>query len=147
IPRAIFMNRIDRENANFDETLSQIQSMLGKRCVPVQLPIGSQESFQGIIDLVEMKAFTGEKATPAEVPADMTDAAGAARDALIETVSEADDELINKYLEGEELTTDEVKRGLTSAIATGIIVPVFVGSATKAVGIQPFLDAVGDFFP
>src|SRR5438128_125398 len=137
IPRAVFVNRIDRENANFSETLGQLQSMLSKRCVPVHLPIGSQESFQGVVDLVEMKAFTGGKATPAEPPADMAPEISAARDALLEVVSEADDELIAKYLEGEELTTEEVRRGLGAAIAGGMIVPVFVGSATKAIGIQP----------
>src|SRR5205823_10451913 len=119
VPRAVFMNRIDRENANFAETLNQLQSMLSKRCVPVHLPIGSQESFQGIVDLIEMKAFTGDKATPGDPPADMAGEISAARDALLEVISEADDELINKYLEGEELTTDEVRRGLVAAIASG----------------------------
>jgi len=147
IPRAVFVNRIDRENANFDDTVRQLQSILSKRCVPVQLPIGSQESFQGVVDLVELKAYMGEKGAEAEPPAAMAAATSAARDALVEAACEADDELINKFIEGEEISTEEIKRGLGEAIAAGTLIPVFVGSATKTIGIQPFLDHVAEFFP
>src|SRR5205085_11963880 len=101
--------------ANCDETVRQLRSMLSTRCVPVQLPIGSEESFKGLVDLVELKAYMGDKATAAELPADMADAISAARDALVEAACEADDELINKFVEGEEITTEEIKRGLSEA--------------------------------
>ncbi|HEY7269306.1 MAG TPA: elongation factor G [Dehalococcoidia bacterium] len=146
-PRAVIINRMDRENANFGETYEQVRSMLSKRCVPVHLPIGSQESFQGIVDIVEMKAYLGDKAQPADPPENMGAEIQAARDALLEVVAEADDDLTLKYLEGEELTPDEVRKGLVAGIASGTVVPVLVASAAKVSGVQRVLDAIAQYFP
>ncbi len=147
MPRAIVINRMDRENANFARTMEQVRSVLSKRCVPIHLPIGSQESFQGIVDVIEMKAYMGDKATPADPPESMAAELQAARDALLEVVAEADDDLTLKYLEGEELTPEEVRQGLEAGIAKGIVVPVMVASAAKVIGVQGMLDAVAEFFP
>jgi elongation factor G len=147
ISRAVIVNRLDRENADFAETLGQIQSILSKRCVPIHLPIGSQDSFQGIVDLIEMKAYLGDKASPADLPADMADDIAAARDALLEVVAEAEDELTLKYLEGEELTPEEVRTGLRLGIASGTVIPIMVASAAKVIGVQTCLDAIAQYFP
>ncbi len=147
VARAVFINRLDRENANFAETLAQVQSTLGKRCVAVQLPIGSQDTFQGIVDLVGLKAYMGDKAVAADPPADMAGAIASHREQLIEVVAEADDDLLNKYLEGEELTTDEVRKALQAGIASGTVIPVFTGSGAKIIGVPTFLDAVAAYFP
>ncbi|HXH22661.1 MAG TPA: elongation factor G [Dehalococcoidia bacterium] len=147
IPRAIVINRMDRENANFAATLEQVRSVLSKRCVPIHLPIGSQDSFKGVIDVVDMKAFLGDKAAPADLPEDMADQISSAREALLEVVAEADDDLTMKYLEGEELTPDEVRQGLEAGIASGTVVPVMVASGAKVVGLQPLLDAIARYFP
>jgi elongation factor G len=145
--RAIFINRLDRENANFVEALEQVQDKLSKRAVPVHMPIGSQDSLQGIIDLVDKKAYLGDKATPGEAPADMMPEIDRLRDQLLEVVAEADDDLLNKYLEGEELTTDEIREALREGFQEGSIVPVFTGSAAKTIGVSVFLDAVTAYFP
>jgi len=147
IPRAVVINRMDRENANFADALGQVQEILSKRCVPIHLPIGSQDSFKGIVDVVEMKAYLGDKAQPADVPEDMATQVSQARDALIEAVAEADDDLTMKYLEGEELSPEEVRRGLEAGIAGGSVIPVMVASAAKVTGVQRVLDAVAQYFP
>jgi elongation factor G len=145
--RAVLVNRLDRENANFDETLRQAQAQLSKRCVPVQLPIGSQESFQGIVDLIDRKAYLGDKGAEGEPPADMADAIADARSQLSEAVAENDEDLLNKYLEGEELTAEDIRRGLALGIASGDLIPVFAASSTRTFGVSHFLDAIVEFFP
>jgi elongation factor G len=147
VPRAVFINRIDRENADFDEALRQVQSELSKRCVAVQLPIGSQDSFSGVIDLVEQKAYMGDKATPADVPAELADKVEALRAQLLEAVAENDEDLLDKYLEGTELSVEEIKHGLSLGLASGDLYPVFVGSAAKTIGVAHLLDAVVESFP
>ena len=153
IPRAIVINRMDRENANFGRTLDQAHATLSKRCVPIHLPIGSQDSFKGIVDIVEMKAYLGDpstgsgRMTPAELPEDMAAQIKEARDALLELAAEADDDLTLKYLEGEELTPEEVRKGLEEGIAAGTLIPVMVASAAKAIGVPTLLDAVAQYFP
>jgi elongation factor G len=146
-PRAVIINRMDRENANFGVAYEQVRSMLSKRCVPIHLPIGSQESFQGIVDIVEMKAYLGDKAQAADPPEDMGAEIAAARDALLELAAEADEELTLKYLEGEELTPEEVRRGVEEGIAAGTLIPVMVASAAKVTGVQGVLDAIAQYFP
>jgi elongation factor G len=146
-PRAVIINRMDRENANFQAAYEEARSTLSKRCVPIHLPIGSQDSFQGIVDIVEMKAYLGDKAQPADPPENMGADIQAAREALLEVVAEADDDLTLKYLEGEELTPDEVRKGLEAGIAAGTVVPVLVASAAKVTGVQRVLDAIAEYFP
>jgi elongation factor G len=147
VPRAVFINRIDRENADFNETLSQVQSALGRRCVPVQLPIGSQDSYQGVVGLISKKAYIGEKAAEADAPADLEAEIETLRSQLMEAVAETDEELLDKYLENGELSEDEIRKGLEAGMRSGDVVPVFVGSAAKVTGVSRFLDAVVDYFP
>jgi elongation factor G len=147
LPRAIFVNRMDRENADFAAAVSQLQTRFGKKVAPVFLPIGAQDSFSGVIDLIQQKAYTGDKSPPGDVPADMSAAVAAARDQLVEAIAETDDVLINKYLEGAVLADEEIAAALKKAVAAGQICPVFVGSATKSVGIARLLDAMVAYLP
>jgi len=142
LPRVVFVNRMDRENASFEQAVEALQQRYGKKVAPLLLPIGAQDSFEGVVDLVENKAYLGEKGTPADVPPVMAAAAAAAREQLIEAVAEADDDLLNKYLEGEECAADEIRAALRKGIAAGVTVPVFAGSATKNIGVSKFLDAL-----
>ena len=147
LPIIVFVNRMDRENADFAETLGQLQKVLGKRCVPAQVPIGAQDKFEGVVDLVSMKAYTGEKAAEGEVPAALADAVGRYREQFVEAVAETDDALINKYLEGEELSEEELRRGLRAGTASRAIIPVFTGSATKTIAVGLLLDALVSYAP
>ncbi|HET6455666.1 MAG TPA: elongation factor G [Armatimonadota bacterium] len=148
VPRAIFINKMDRENADFYAVAEALRVRFGSRVVPVQLPIGGQDSLKGVVDLVEMKAQVGAgKATEGEIPADMADAVAKYREALIEAAAEVDDELITKYLEGEELTTEEIARGLAEGFRAGKVVPIFVGSALKDIGVAGLLDKIVATFP
>ena len=147
LPRAIFVNRMDRENADFNAALTQVQGLWGQKCLPLQMPIGSQQNFQGVVDLVAMRAYVGEKSEEKEIPGDLTAAAQAAREKIVEAAAETDDALITKYLEGEELTPEEVARGLRAGIAAGSIVPVLAGSATKLTGVRQLLDLLAAVFP
>ena len=145
--RALLVNRLDRENADFAETLRQAQAQLSKKCLPVQLPIGSQDTFAGVVDLVDGKAYMGDKATPADPPAALAAEIEALRGQLLEAVVENDEDLMNKYLEGEELSVDDINRGLALGVAAGDLVPVFAASAAKSIGVARFLDAVAAYFP
>lgn len=141
LPRMIFVNKMDRENANFDKTLEQLREFFGPKVVAVQIPIGAAQTFSGIVDLVKGKAFDKDgKEMP--IPDDMQDAVEAARDALMEAVSVADDELMMKYLEGEPLTDAEIAEALRVGTKTGDVVPVFCGSASQNVGINLLLDHI-----
>jgi elongation factor G len=142
LPRIIVINRMDRENANFDQALGQLQARYGKKVAPLILPIGAQDSFAGVVNLIEQKAYMGDKGEPAAVPADMAAAAASAREQLVEAVAEADDDLLAKYLEGEELTEEELTDALRKGIAAGIVAPVFATSASKNIGIAKWLDAI-----
>jgi elongation factor G len=142
LPRVFFVNRMDRENANFDQAVSQLQARFGKGIAPLMLPIGAQESFSGVVNVAENKAYTGEKGAAADVPGDMAAAVGAAREQLVEAVAEADDDLLNKYLEGEEISDAEIAAALKKGIAAGVVFPVLVGSAAKNIGITKLLDAL-----
>ncbi len=142
LPRVIFINRMDRENANFDQALQSLQARYGKRVAPLELPIGAQDSFAGVVNLIERKAYMGDKGAPADVPAELADTVAAAREQLVEAVAEADDDLLAKYLEGEELTPDELTGALKKGVAAGVVFPVFVGSAGKNIGVSKFLDSL-----
>jgi elongation factor G len=147
LPRLIFVNKMDRENADFYRTLKQLQSKFGSRCLPLQLPIGAQADFQGIVDLLTMKSYTGSPVKEADIPSSLKDQADSFREKLVEAVAEIDDKLIEKYLGGEELSLEELNNGLRQAVVTGKIVPVLVGSALKNIGIAPLLDVMLSYLP
>jgi elongation factor G len=142
LPRAIFINKMDRENARFARTLTALREAFSGNIVPVQLPIGEGSEFRGVVDLITMKAYIGEAATPADVPPDMAGAADEARTQLVEAAAEGDDELIMKYLDGAELTPEEVSKGLRSGIAAGTVIPVFCGSAVNNIGMRALMNAL-----
>jgi len=147
LPRFIFVNKMDRDNADFFSALKGIQSKLSPRCLPVQLPIGSQKDFQGVIDLVTMKAYIGTDSQEAEIPSTLREQAEASRDKLVEAAVEADDELINKYLEGESISNEEVFSAIRKSTVAGKLVPVFAGSALKGIGTRQVFDGVCSYLP
>jgi elongation factor G len=147
LPRMVVVNRMDRENADFFQTLSRLQSFFGKKCAPLQLPIGAQSSFEGVVDLLTLKGFRGEKGSEGAVPDSLSDQVARYREQLVEAIAEADDELLNKYLEGEELSQEELTRGLRAGIASGSVVPVLAGAASKGIGASLILDAVAQYLP
>jgi elongation factor G len=147
LPRAIFVSRMDRENADFERSVQQIQAAFGPKCIPVQLPIGSQATFKGVVDVLTQKAYLGEKGEEAAIPDDMQSAADQAREKLIEAAAETDDALITKYLEGQDLSAEELSTGVKAGIANGSIVPIFTGAATKVIGVHSLLNAIVSMFP
>jgi len=147
VPRMVFVNKMDRDNASFARTLEQLRTKFDARFVPVALPIGSSTSFSGIIDLLAMKAYVGADGEEQDTPADMRDAAGTARMEMMEYAAEADDELMMKYLDDEDLTDEEIAAALATACRSGDIVPVLTGSATKNIGMRRLLDAIARFLP
>ena len=147
LPRLVVINKMNRDNANFDQALKSLEAKFDATFVPFQLPLGSQSSFQGVVDLVGMKAYEGQTASETAVPGDLQDQVDEYRVKLVEAAAEADDELIEKYLEEEELTDEEIKAGLKAGIHAGAIVPVFCTAATASLGIQPFMDAIIDYIP
>ncbi len=147
LPRLVLVNKMDRENANFYRTVDELQSKFGSRCLPVQLPIGAHHDFQGIVDLMAMKAYIGSKAEEAEIPSSMQTQVDSFREKLIEAVAEVDDRLIEKYLGGEEFSPEELSNGLRQAIISGKIVPILVGSALQNIGINWLMDAIYNYLP
>lgn len=149
LARAVFVNRVDKENADFDMCLDMLRERFGMRLGAVTLPWGTGEDFNGIIDLVRMKArhCDGTKQTETEIPEEYRAAAEAAHETLCELVAEADDELMEKYLEGESLTQEEVEGLLAKAIAHRLFVPVFAGSCVKEQGVNSLMDDVSTYFP
>ena len=149
LARAVFVNRVDKENADFDMCLDMLRERFGMRLGAVTLPWGTGEDFNGIIDLVRMKArhCDGTKQTESEIPEEFRAAAEAAHETLCELVAEADDDLMEKYLEGESLTQDEVEGLLAKAIAKRLFVPVFAGSCIKEQGVNSLMDDIATYFP
>ncbi len=147
LPRLIFVNKMDRENANFQRTVDEIRSKFGVRCVPLQLPIGAQDTLEGIVDLLAMKSYSGSEMKEGDIPSSLQNEVDSYRNQLVEAVAETDDNLLNKYLEGEELTAEELAGGLRQAIAKGKVVPILAGSALRNVGIQSLLDSVYNYLP
>ena len=152
VPRLVFVNKMDRMGANFLKVREQIRTRFGSNAVPIQLPIGSEAELIGIIDLVKMKAFIykdeiGKDIEEIDIPADLVELANEWRGNLLESVSDSDDVLMEKYLEGEELTEEEVRTGLRKGTLSGKIVPMTCGSAFKNKGVQLLLDAVIDYLP
>lgn len=152
VPRIAFINKMDRVGANFFGVVSQIHDRLGARAVPVVLPIGAEDSFQGVVDLLQMKELVyvdGSGAHPElrDIPADMLDDAKMYRENLIEQLGDVDDEIMNMYLEGQEPTVEQLKAAIRRQTIALKFVPCFCGSAFKNKGIQPVLDAVIDYLP
>ncbi len=147
VPRIAFVNKMDRERADFLKAVDDMEKSLGARAVVVTMPIGAEESFKGIVDLVKMKARLfqfDEKGSyqESDIPADMMAEAERLREQLLEAVAESDDELMEKYLEGETLSDDEILQGLREGALTGVFTPVFCGSATANIGIRQLLDYI-----
>jgi elongation factor G len=152
VPRICFINKLDRTGADFWRCVGMIEDRLGANAVPIQIPIGAEERFAGVVDLVRMEAILyrddlGSEIEIAEIPAELLPEARKHREKLVEAVAEMDDELMHKYLEGEELTREEIVRGLRLGTLQYRIVPVLTGSALKNKGIQPMLDAVVAYLP
>jgi elongation factor G len=138
LPRVILVNKMDRENANFSSVVADIQGTFGKKCVPFQLPIGEALDFRGVISILR---------PPADLPSPMAEEFGSARERLIEAVAETDDELAERYLEGEELTEAEIIAGARKAISKGDLVPILASSANQNIGVAEFLETVREFLP
>ena len=152
VPRICFVNKMDRVGADFDRTVGMIVDRLGADPLPIQLPWGAEEKFQGVIDLFTMKALRYSDAlgaTPetAPIPEEMKAAAEAARAAMIERIAETDDELTLLYLEGEEISNEQLIRALRTAVIGNVLVPILCGSALKNKGVQPLLDAIVRYLP
>jgi len=154
VPRICFVNKMDKMGADFYFTVQTIIDRLGAKPLVMQLPIGAEDDFDGVVDLIQMKAITwrgkvevGAEATIEEIPADLADKAAEYREKLLETVAESDEELMEKYFGGEELTEEEIKTAIRKMTVASEIYPVLCGSAYKNKGIQPLLDAVIDYLP
>ncbi len=153
VPRLIFVNKMDRTGADFNRVLEQVQTRLKANPVPIHLPIGAEEKFQGIVDLVKMQAIywddstQGMKFEAKDVPAELMDEAKAWREKMVETAAEASEELMNKYLENGELSVEDIKKGLRTRTIHSEIFPMLCGSAFKNKGVQAMLDAVIDYLP
>jgi elongation factor G len=153
VPRIAFVNKMDRIGASFETVVGQIRSKLGKNAVPLQLPIGAEDKFKGVIDLVLMKALVfkdetlGAKYDVEEIPADLRAEAESYREKMVESIAESHDELLEKYLAGETIEVAELKAALRDATIHQKITPVLCGTAFKNKGVQPLLDAVVDYLP
>ncbi len=153
VPRLVFVNKMDRSGADFLRVVGQLRDRLGANAVPLQMTIGSEEHFRGVVDLVKMKAILWNEADQGmtfeyqEVPGDMLEQCRELRESLVEAAAEANEELMNKYLEGEELTEAEIKAGIRARTLASEIVPVLGGSAFKNKGVQAVLDAVIEYLP
>src|SRR5437764_11649919 len=153
VPRIVFCNKMDKVGADFEQCISDIKSRLGAKPVPIQLPLGAETTFKGIIDLVRMKAVVweeeslGAKYHDEDIPADLKDKAVAARQEMIEACVDLDEAATEDYLEGREISNETIKKLLRRAVVTGAFFPVLCGSAFKNKGVQPLLDAVVDYLP
>jgi elongation factor G len=152
VPRICFINKLDRMGANFKKSFQSIIDRLTPNAIPAQLPIGSEAELAGVVDLIVNKAFAfegehGEKLTEIPIPENMKEEVAQARHDLIEKVAEHDDDVMSRYLEGQELSIDDIRKTLRKAVIANKIVPVFCGSALKNKGVQLMLDAVIDYLP
>ncbi|TLN24638.1 elongation factor G [bacterium] len=147
LPRFLVINKMERENANFQKVLAAVESFSDIRLIPVQLPWGEKAAFQGVIDLLSMKALKGDGKTVVDIPADLKDAAEEAHMKLVEAAAEGDDSLLEKYLESGELSAEEILSGLKEVVRSCNFVPVFVTAGAAETGIQPLLDAIVTLMP
>ncbi|MFL6293931.1 MAG: elongation factor G, partial [Thermoanaerobaculia bacterium] len=153
VPRIAFVNKMDRIGADFDRTVSMMRTRLAANPVVIQLPWGKEETFRGVIDLIEMRGVSYKDETLGadyqlvDIPEEHLDRAHKMREQMVETISETDDQLLEKYLSGEEVTNDELRAALRRATVAGVVQPVICGSAFKNKGVQPLLDAVVAYLP
>ena len=152
VPRICFINKMDRVGASYERTIEMVKDRLGANPIPVQYPIGSEADFQGVVDLFTNQAIywdegLGDEPRVTETPPDLTPAVSEMRDRMIEKIAEVDDELTLKYLEGEEITVDELKAALRKAVIANIATPVYCGSSLRNKAVQPLLDAIVDYLP
>lgn len=152
VPRIAFVNKMDRVGANFYNVEKQIKDRLKANPVPLQIPIGAEDNFKGVVDLIQMKALVWESDEPTnyvvkDIPADLQDKAKEYHDKLVEAVAETDEKLMEKFFDGVELSIDEIKKGIKTATLSLSIVPMLCGTAFKNKGVQPLLDAVVDYLP
>src|SRR5688500_5554257 len=154
VPRICFVNKMDKLGADFYFTIKTIQDRLAAKPLPLQIPIGSESEFIGVVDLIEMRALTwrgevskGEDYAIEEIPADLLEKAQEFREQLLEAVAETDDDLTEKFFDQGDLSVEEIKAGLRKIVAAGTAYPILCGSASKNKGVQPMLDAVIDYLP
>lgn len=147
LPRFLVINKMNRENANYQKALDSVKELTETRFIPVQIPWGEKLDFKGVIDLLTLKAYPGDGKNPQEIPSEMMDEVESARMELIEAAAEGEDELLEKYLNGEELSPEEIQRGLARVIWSGAFIPVFVTAATAEIGLARLLDALVDLMP
>ena len=152
VPRICFVNKMDRVGASYDHTIEMIKERLGANAIAVQLPIGNEATFKGVVDLFTEKAIVweddlGREPREAEIPADLLKQVAAMRERMIEQIAETDDELTLKYLEGDQIPLEDLKAGLRKAVIENKATPVYCGSSLRNKGVQPLLDAVIDFLP
>ena len=150
LPRMVLVNKLDRENTSFEQALDSLRQQFGVKVVPLQIPIGEQSGFKGVVDLVTQKGYTfegGNKVQEVPVPADLQESLGTFREQLIESAVESDDEIMEKFLEGEELSDEEILSVVKKGTRSGELIPVLCGSASKNIGVQTLLDALVDYLP
>ncbi len=153
VPRIAFVNKMDRTGADFDRVISMLRDRLGANPVAIQLPIGASEDFDGVVDVIDQKAIywnadpLGVEFSAEEVPADLVEASKSARETLVEAVADFDDDIMAKYLEGEEIGSDEIREALRMGVLELELIPVLCGSAFKNKGVQPLLDAIVQYLP
>jgi len=152
VPRICFVNKMDRVGASFERTIDMVEERLGANPIAVQLPIGSETDFQGAVDLFSEKAIywddgLGEEPRVTDIPPDLTASASEMRERMVEQIAEVDDQLTLKYLEGEDISVEELKLALRKAVIANIATPVFCGSSLRNKGVQPLLDAIIDYLP
>lgn len=150
LPRMVLVNKLDRENTSFDNALKSLRDQFGLKVVPLQIPIGEQANFKGVVDLVTQKGYTfegGNKVQEIAIPAELKESIASYREQLIESAVESDDTIMEKFLEGEELSDDEVLSVVKMGTRTGQLIPVLCGSASKNIGVQTLLDAIVEYLP
>ncbi|MBK8288078.1 MAG: elongation factor G [Cellvibrionales bacterium] len=153
VPRMVFVNKMDRSGADFEKVVGQLKDRLGANAVPLQMTIGAEDEFKGVVDLVKMKAIRWNEADQGmtfeyeEIPADLLEKCQKMREFMVEAAAEATEELMNKYLDGGELSEEEIKQGIRARTLAGEIIPVIGGSAFKNKGVQAMLDAVVEYLP
>ena len=150
LPRMVLVNKLDRENTSFDQALESLRAQFGLKVVPLQLPIGEQSGFRGVVDLVSQKGYTfegGNKVQEVTIPSELKDKISSFREQLIESAVESDDDIMEKFLEGEELSDEEILSVVKKGTRSGQLIPVLCGSGSKNIGVQALLDALVDYMP
>ncbi len=147
LPRMVVVNKMDRENASFERTTAQVKEHFEVNLVPFVMPIGTQASFQGVVDLIGLKTYMGDGKTATAIPAELEERAQELHQAIVESAAESDDELIIKYLDGQELSVEEINRGLAKAIMSGTIIPVFCCASSPNIGVNLLQDAMVNYLP